>query len=309
MRILVLNYELPPLGGGGGLVSQELAEHFATRGHDTHLVTMAFRGLPREEERAGVRITRVPALRAKAATCRTHEMASFVASAFPRLVRLLRSGHYDIIHCHFIIPCGPLAYAATRFARVPYVLTAHGSDVPGYNPDRFTLEHKITPPLLRLMVRKAARITAPSRYLSDLIHTNIGHADVDFIPNGIHMPSKPPPAKQRRILLCGRLLPRKGFQHILAALKGVDTDYEVHVAGDGPFREELESIAAGLHVPVHFHGWLDHDSPELQDLYDTSAILCLPSERENASMALLEGMRAGMAVITSNVTGCPETVG
>jgi glycosyltransferase involved in cell wall biosynthesis len=109
--------------------------------------------------------------------------------------------------------------------------------------------------------------------------------------------------------MTGRLLPRKGFQHVLKALEGIDTDFEVHIAGDGPMRAELETRAKTLRAKVVFHGWLDNNSPELKDLYETSAIFCLPSERENASISLLEAMAAGMAVITSNVTGCPETIG
>ena len=35
----------------------------------------------------------------------------------------------------------------------------------------------------------------------------------------------------------------------------------------------------------------------------------MASEKENASIALLEAMSAGCAVITTNVSGCPETVG
>jgi glycosyltransferase involved in cell wall biosynthesis len=67
-------------------------------------------------------------------------------------------------------------------------------------------------------------------------------------------------------------------------------------------------MAAKLKTKVVFHGWLDHNSPLLQDLYETSAIFCLPSEKENASLSLLEAMLAGMAVVTSNISGCPETV-
>jgi glycosyltransferase involved in cell wall biosynthesis len=109
--------------------------------------------------------------------------------------------------------------------------------------------------------------------------------------------------------MAGRFLRRKGFQHVLQALKGIDEEFEVHIAGDGPLREELHRRAAELDSGVTFHGWLAHDSRELRSLYDRCAILCLPSEKENASMALLEGMRAGMAVIASDTAGCPEIVG
>ena len=73
-------------------------------------------------------------------------------------------------------------------------------------------------------------------------------------------------------------------------------------------RDEMEAQAKRLNLPVTFHGWIANDSDLLRELYETSAIFCLPSERENASISLLEAMLAGMAVVTSNVSGCPETV-
>ena len=83
----------------------------------------------------------------------------------------------------------------------------------------------------------------------------------------------------------------------------------MHIAGDGPLRAELEALAKTVPAKVVFHGWLGNNSRELKDLYESSAIFCLPSERENASISLLEAMVARMAVVTSDVTGCPETIG
>ena len=309
MRILVLNYEYPPLGGGAAPVCEQLCQLFARRGHAVDVVTMGFRGLPAHEERDGVVITRVPAWRKEQATCETAEMLSYVLSAWPRVAWCVRSKRYDIVHCHFVIPTGLLAYLATGRRGTPYVITAHGSDIPGYNPDRFKKEHYVTTPLLRRIMRRAALITAPSQYLRGLMVEACGPFDILHIPNGIGLDRFEVKPKQRRILMTGRLLPRKGFQNVLAALDGVDTDYEVHIAGDGPLRSALEEQARTLKVKVVFHGWLDTNSAELKDLYETSTVFCLPSERENASISLLEAMLAGMAVITSDVTGCPETVG
>ncbi len=309
MNFLVLNYEYPPLGGGAGPVCQQLSEEYARRGHSVEVVTMAFGDLPRRETQNGVTITRVPALRKRMETCETPEMLSYVLSAFPRTVSRLRNRGIDAIHCHFIIPTGLLAWAATRVARIPYVITAHGSDVPGFNPDRFTSEHRVTGPLLRAIARNAHAVVTPSRYLQDLAEHAIGPGSYRHIPNGIgeaHLVAGP---KRRRLLMAGRLLPRKGFQHVLRALEGVHSDVEVHIAGDGPLRGELETLAARLEMNVVFHGWVDHSSRELRELYESAAIFCLPSERENASVALLEAMLAGAAVVTSNDTGCAETIG
>ena len=309
MRILVLNYEYPPLGGGAAPVCEQLCHLFARRGHEVDVVTMHHKGLPRREERDGVRLERVPALRKHAATCETHEMLSYVISAWPRVAWRLLRGRYDVIHLHFIIPTGLLAWLATRTARVPYAITAHGSDIPGYNPDRFQSEHKMTTPLLKMILRNAALITTPSKYLRGLLLEACGPFEVAHIPNGIEVDRFSAQPKQKRILMTGRLLPRKGFQHVLTALEGIAEGWEIHIAGDGPLRDEMEAQAKRLNLPVTFHGWIANDSELLRELYETSAIFCLPSERENASISLLEAMLAGMAVVTSNVSGCPETVG
>ncbi len=309
MRILVLNYEYPPLGGGAAPVCRQLCHAFAQRGHGVDVATMGFKGLPAYEEDGPVRVYRAPAFRKRQFSCETHEMVSFVVSALPRVIRQLRSGQYDVVHCHFIIPTGLLAYAATRVARVPYVLTAHGSDVPGYNADRFVYEHYFTKPLLHLILRNAALRVAPSRYLGRLLDANVGPYGLLHIPNCIdtdHFTQRP---KQKRILMTGRLLRRKGFQTVLQALQGIETDYEVHISGEGPMRSELEALAKQVKAQVIFHGWLGKETAQLRELYETAAIYCLPSQRENASMALLEAMLAGAAVISSNDTGCVETIG
>lgn len=309
MKLLVLNYEYPPLGGGAAPVCRQLCELFVRRGHEVDVVTMGFRGLPARERLNGVHVTRVPSLRAKQATCETHEMLLYVLSALPRVAWRLFTRRYDAIHVHFVIPTGLLAWLATRLHRTPYIITAHGSDIPGYNPDRFNKEHGFTTPLLRRILDGAFATTAPSRFLNGLIREHCGDYDIAHIPNGILSDQLAPAHKEDIILMTGRLLRRKGFHTVLEALRGVETDYEVHIVGDGPERAALASLASTISAQVVFHGWLPNGAQELQSLYERARIFCLPSSRENASISLLEGMLSGAAVITSNVSGCPETVG
>ena len=44
------------------------------------------------------------------------------------------------------------------------------------------------------------------------------------------------------------------------------------------------------------NGWLDNDSRELKDLFETSSIFVFPSHAENFPLVLLEAMAAGMAI-------------
>jgi glycosyltransferase involved in cell wall biosynthesis len=96
---------------------------------------------------------------------------------------------------------------------------------------------------------------------------------------------------------------------VLQALAGIESDFEVHIAGDGPMMAELRQLADRLKQKVVFHGWIDNASDKLRTLYKEASIYCLPSAKENASIALLEGMLCGAAVLTTNISGCPETVG
>ena len=117
-------------------------------------------------------------------------------------------------------------------------------------------------------------------------------------------------AKESAILVVTRMLPRKGVQHFLDALRGVDLGgYEVNIVGDGPYLPTLKEMAREHDVDVHFHGWIDNESPELEDLYKKSSIFVFVSEAENFPIVLLEAMSSGLAIISVNDTGCPEVLG
>ena len=174
MRLLVLNYEYPPLGGGASPVTAAICKELAARGHRVDVVTMAFRGLPRIEESGGHRILRIPCLRAQRHLCRTYELATWVASAMRSVPPLARAEQYDLVHAHFFFPSGVVAWWLKRTLGIPYVVTAHGSDVPGYNPDRFRAMHTLLGPAWRKVVRDADLVVSPSRSLARLIERNVG---------------------------------------------------------------------------------------------------------------------------------------
>ncbi|MDA1193154.1 MAG: hypothetical protein O3A46_15875 [Candidatus Poribacteria bacterium] len=79
MRILMINHEFPPVGGGGGLVTAFLAREYVRAGHDVLVLTSAYRDLPRFETRDGYQIERVPALRINPNVAEIHEMGSWRA--------------------------------------------------------------------------------------------------------------------------------------------------------------------------------------------------------------------------------------
>jgi glycosyltransferase involved in cell wall biosynthesis len=151
-----------------------------------------------------------------------------------------------------------------------------------------------------------------SDYLARLIRENVADyppQHVIKIPNGIDSRTFQAGEKKKIILSTGRLLRRKGFQHLIRAVSNEDIGYEVHICGDGPMLDELRAAAESSRTKVVLHGWVDNQSEFYRDLLSSAAIYVLASERENSSIALLEGMSSGCATISSNTSGCPETLG
>jgi len=311
MKILKLSYEFPPLGGGGSRVVDGLSRELVRIGHEVDLVTMGFPGLPPFEIANGVRVHRVPNLRRRKHVCTAPEAASYFVSALKTVRRLTSENRYDLIHSHFIFPDGLLARSIQRSTALPYLITAHGSDVPGYNPHRLQAAHRILSPLWTRVVRNAERIVCPSESLRLLVAKKSGsEGNLTIIPNGID-PGKfrPDNPKGKRILIVTRMLERKGVQYFLKALERFPIDHEVNIVGDGPYLPTLRRMAKDQGNKVSFLGWLDNRSSKFQELFETSNIYVFPSEAENFPIVLLEAMAAGMAIITTGGTGCAEVVG
>jgi len=311
LRILMLNYEFPPLGGGASPVSYEIAKGYVNLGHKVDVVTMGFKGLPDFEKKDGINIYRVPCWRSKKEICHPWEQLTYIISAKKFLREHLKNNFYDINHTHFIIPTGVISLWLKKEYGLPYIITAHGSDVPGFNTDRFKLLHNFTGPTLRDICINSDKIVSPSKYLADLIRRNVLDLGkkIIVIPNGIYPNKFRPKRKKKIILSTGRLLPRKGFQYLIQAVSDKNYGYEVHIAGDGPMMRELKKLSKKSKTRVVFHGWLDNNSKNYQNLIEAASIYILASEKENSSVSLLEAMSAGCAVITTNISGCPETVG
>ena len=274
------------------------------------LVTMGFAGLPSQERHGLLSIQRVLCFRKDLRSCRVWEAASYLVGAMPVISKLCRCNRYHIVHSHFILPDGPLGLWAQLTDELPFIITAHGTDVPYHNPHRVRWLHFCLRPLWRYLTLKASLVICPSRYLNSRVLNINRSVKTTIIPNGFD-PRRFNPAgsKTKRILVVARLVEFKGVQFLLQALKGLQIEYEVVLVGDGPYSHELKKHVCELGIPVRFTGWIDNDSNELKHLYETSKIFVFPSETENCPLVLLEAMAAGLAIITTRDTGCAELVG
>lgn len=312
MKILVLNIEYPPVGGGVAKICAEISERYVRQGHDVTVVSMGMVQRIEKEKRNGLDIIWIPAGRKMSYLSTPLEHLRFIRNAKRFLKIHLKANSYDFCHCHFMIPTGLIARWVKKHYGVPYIVTIHGSDVPHYNPDRFKLLHTFTKPLISRVSNDAEAIASSSQYLLNLLSQEVSSTKKTaqvHIRNGYSLPHKVLNLEKKNIILStGRLLRRKGFHTLIKAVSDIALDYEVHICGDGPMMDELKSMAQGSKTPIVFHGWIDNASDTYMQLLTEARIYALVSSHENASISILEAMYNQCAVITSDGTGCKEMV-
>lgn len=312
MRILVLNYEYPPLGGGAAPVCRDLATCMAKEGHQVTVVTMGFPGLLPYEERDGVEIYRLKCMRKKAHSCMPWEQYTYILAAKRFLKKHLRTHSYAVCHTHFVIPTGPIAKWVKERYRIPFVITAHGSDVEGYN-DKASLKtmHRLLRPAWRTIVREAYAVAAPSNYLLNLLNREMRSDKYIRIPNGLELEKYCADSlrKEKRILLMGRMQESKNIQTILKAVSMIPVeiwkDWHVDILGDGPYKETLEYLCGKLDIQarVTFYGWIENSTPEQIEFLQRSSIYISASHFENCPMAVLEAIASGCYPLLSDIEG------
>lgn len=306
MKILSLNYEYPPIGGGGGVAAAALNAALVEAGDSVRVVTSRWRGLAPVEVVNGVTVHRAACWRKHKHFTTAAELSTTLIPAYLTAARLIREERPDVIHTHFALPSGVVARQLSTWFGIPYVLTAHGSDIPGYNPDRFAILHALVRPAWKRIVKGAAAVTSPSEFLAGLIRKNL-NVPIHIVPNGYSPATNTGRPKRKLVLVVARLFRRKGVQHFIRSIDKLETDWEFVVAGDGPYYDELRRLAQNTRATIRFTGFIDKQT--LQALYEEARILVFPSIRENFPMVLLEAMEAGCTVITTDAEGCAEVVG
>ncbi len=223
--------------------------------------------------------------------------------------KYLRTGAYNLVHSHWIIPQGAIAGRAAKHFKLPHVATAHGSDV-------FGLKHPLAMQLKRYALTHADAITVNSSATAQEIMAIDSEACApDIVPMSITAPKSAPknePASGRlNLLFLGRMVREKGIEELITALPDVANslpNIRITLAGDGQDRVEMENLVKHLKLNniVQFAGAV---SPaDTGKFYEWADIVVCPSHFEAQGMVAAEALSYGKAVIAAEVGGLPDTV-
>lgn len=319
MRVLLLNYEFPPLGGGAATASAQIAMHMARSGAEVVVLTSSFKGLPRKERKDGYTIYRVPAMRRTIDRCTPPEMGAYVAGAILPALRLASSFRPDLMHVFFGVPTGAVGLAVNKFKGVPYLLSLRGGDVPGFMGKELEKLHRVTMPLTRQVWGRASVVVANSKGLRDLAQRTVPGRKIEIVPNGIDLASFRPHEESAgrndgrvRLLFVGRLANQKGLGYLLQAIAQLSEEdrrvVELELVGSGPEDETLRSMARelGIRENVRFAGWVPRS--EIVKHYQAADAFVFPSLDEGLPNVVLEAMACGKPIVATDITGNRELV-
>jgi glycosyltransferase involved in cell wall biosynthesis len=314
-RILLVNYEYPPIGGGGGNATHHLAHELVKLGHHPFVLTAAWGGLPPAEFTHGVTIRRILALRRHADHCSIPEMLAFTSAALLAAPGWARQWKVEAALVFFTVPCGPIGWLLKRLLKLPYCLSLQGGDVPGFDPDRLHTYHTVAGPMISHLWHDAAAVIANSEGLADLAQRHDARARIGVIPAGADVegiaPKSDYSAQQHvEFLFVGRMVKQKGLDVLFDAFGKLDhaLDWRLTIVGEGPERSALTAQAARLNIAgrITFKAWTDRSA--LPGIYRNADVFVLPSRAEGMANALLDAMASGLPVIGTRVAGTAEVM-
>lgn len=319
MKILLINYEFPPLGGGAGNATFYIAREMVRSGHDVLVLTTWFRGLKEYECVEEFKVLRVKSLRRRMDRSNPLEMMSFVFAAIKKIPEIIKNFKPEKIAAFFSIPSGVVAYWTFKKFHMPYIVILCGSDVPRFPGDPLWHDvllrfyHRLMKFMTRRIWRNAERVVAKGHGLQKLAQKTaqkIG-IDIGYVSNGVDCDKYHPDEIKRnnnavKILFVGRLSKEKGLEYLLEGvglIKNIFKDYNatVELIGDGPMRGELDGMVKKLEIGefVNFSGWTFKENLPLK--YQSADIFVFPSLDEGMSNALLEAIASGLAVVATNI--------
>ena len=311
MRVLMLNYEYPPLGGGASNATYYLLKEFSQINDVTiDLITSsAINKFEEEKFSDDIKIYKLNVNKKEIHYWTQFEIIKWSIRAYFLSKKLINQNEYDILHCWFGWPSGIIGYLFRK--RMPYIVALRGSDIPGYNPRLKILDNVIFAQISKIVWKNARFVTVLSKDSMELAKKTLYNVDYKIIRNGINLDKfhyKDKPLNEIKILYVGRFIERKGIKYLIEAFSELVKNYKnvgLTLVGSGKTYDQIINLSKQLKIynKIDFLGPKEHS--ELPEIYNSHDIFVIPSLNEALGNVTHEATASGLVILTTK-TGASE---
>jgi glycosyltransferase involved in cell wall biosynthesis len=310
MKVLLLNYEYPPIGGGGGNATKYILSELKNyKDLSIDLITTSEDNKDKTLElNERIKIYKLNVKKKHLHHWREIEILRYLHKGLKLANKLHKTSNYDLSHAFFTIPSGYISFRLN----IPYLVSIRGSDVPGFN-ERFKLHYVALKPLIRKIWKKANFVIANSEGLKNLALKTSRNQQINIIRNGVDTNEFKPKSKnssnELKIICVTRLIKRKGVKYLIYALNNLkNLNITLTLIGSGPEKKDLlaKINKFRLQNKIRLIDYIPHS--ELPKYYNNADLFVLPSLNEGMSNSILEAMACGLPIITTNTGGTAELI-
>ena len=308
MKILMLNYEFPPLGGGAGNATFYLLKEFSQyEDLQIDLVTSSTGCYKGQQFSRNIKIYYLDI--GKKGNLHYQSKKDLLIYSFKSYFfckKLIKKNVYNLIHAFFGIPCG---FIAMKF-KIPYIVSLRGADVPFHSPRFYWLDKIFFKSLSRIICSNALGVIANSNGLKKEALESFPSQKIDVIHNGIDCTQFKPNYRKRgklHILCVSRLTAGKGLEYLIKAFSKLkNSEAILTIIGEGNQEKRLKNISSSLNIAenIKFLHNVPHNS--MVEIYQNNDVFVLPSLKEGMSNCVLEAMACGLPIIITDTGGTSE---
>lgn len=313
MRIGLFTDTYFPQVSGVATSIRTLKEELEALGHQVYIFTTTDKAVDRYEDPTIIRLPSVPFI--------SFTDRRVIYRGLTSSYRIAKRYHLDIIHTQTEFGLGVLGKLIAKALRIPVVHTYH-TQYEDY-VDYIAKGRLIRPSMIKYIMRPYLQdldgVICPSRIVSNLLEGYAIKPPKRIIPTGIRLDKfqKEVPVQERldlrqqlglapedtMLLSLSRVSLEKNIQAVIKSLPAVRREnpgIRLVVAGDGPYLEELKSLASRLQLgdAVIFTGMIGPDQTVLY--YKTCDFFISASTSETQGLTYTEALAAGRPVIAQS---------